>query len=98
MCFSPATINLIRSMMKRCAVDAPLLGGKRSAFRVFVGTPEGKSLLGNPSVGGKVIFIRMISKRVCGCAGVEWIHLAEGMDHWRPVMKLRLTLLPEGSL
>jgi hypothetical protein len=36
-------------MVKRYAVGSPLLGGKRNAFRVLVGTPEGKSLLGNPS-------------------------------------------------
>jgi hypothetical protein len=56
-------------MMKRYAVDVPLLGGKRSAFRVLVGTPEGKSLLRNPMRRWEDNNI-MIPKQVCGC-GVD---------------------------
>jgi hypothetical protein len=39
---------------------------KRSAFTISVGTPEGKSRLGNPK-RRRGDNIRMILKRVCGC-------------------------------
>jgi hypothetical protein len=52
--------------MMRYAVDVPFMDRTRSAYKVFVGKPEGKNLIGSPRRrwGDN---IRMILKRVWGC-------------------------------
>jgi hypothetical protein len=45
---SPSIITMIKSRRRRCAGHAALMAVKRSAYRILVGTPEGKSPLGSP--------------------------------------------------
>jgi hypothetical protein len=56
-------------------------GEKRNAYRLLVGKPEGKRLLGRPR-RRRVDNIRMDLGAV-GCGDVDWIGLAQNRDRWR---------------
>jgi hypothetical protein len=65
-------------------------GGKRNAYRLLVGKPEGKGLLGRPRrrwVGN----IRVDLVEV-GWSDVEWIGLAQDRDRWRALVNSVLNL------
>ena len=65
---------------------------ERGAYRVLLGKPEGKSLLGRPRRRW-VDNIRMDLQEV-ECGYVDWIGLAQDRDRWQTlvsaVMKLRV--------
>jgi hypothetical protein len=46
--FSPSIIRIIKSRRMRWAGNAARIGEKRNVFRLLVGKPEGKRLLGRP--------------------------------------------------
>jgi hypothetical protein len=48
------------------------MGDKTGAYRVLVGTREGKRPFGNPGVDGRVI-IKWIFKKLDGLAWTGWI-------------------------
>jgi hypothetical protein len=68
------------------------MGGERKVYRVFVGKPGGKRILGRPRRRWED-GIRMDIRKI-GCWGVDWIRLAQDRDRWRAVvsavMKLRV--------
>jgi hypothetical protein len=51
-----------------------------NAFKILVGKPEGKKLLGNLGVDGKIILKCL---REIGWKSTDWIHLAQNRDQWR---------------
>jgi hypothetical protein len=53
---------------------------KKNAYRIFVGTPEGKRPLGRPRHGWMDNI--KIDIRELGLDGVDWIDLAEDRDQW----------------
>jgi hypothetical protein len=57
------------------------MGDKTGAYRVLVGTREGKRPLGNPGVDGRVI-INCIFKKLDGEAGMDWMDLTEVRERW----------------
>ena len=69
-----------------------LVWGGEVAYRVLVGKPEGKRLLGRPRRRW-VDNIRMDLQEV-GCGHVDWIGLAQDRDVWwklvNAVMNLRV--------
>ena len=69
-----------------------LVWGRRGAYRVLLGKPEGKRPLGR-SRRRWVDNIRMDLQEV-GCGHVDWIGLAQDGDGWRKfvsaVMNLRV--------
>jgi hypothetical protein len=46
--FSPSIIRIIKSRRMRWAEHVARMGEKRNAYRILVGKPEGKRLLGRP--------------------------------------------------
>jgi hypothetical protein len=68
------------------------MGEGRNVYRVLVGKPEGKGLLGRPKPRWEY-GIKMDLREI-GLGGVEWINLAQDRDCWRAVvnavMKLRV--------
>jgi hypothetical protein len=57
------------------------MGEKRNAYRILVGQPEGKRLLGRPRRRW-VDNIKM-GLREIGWVGMDWIDLAQDRDQWR---------------
>jgi hypothetical protein len=53
-------------------------GGKRNAYRVLVGKPEGSRLLGRP--------------REIEWGGMDWINLAQNRDQWRALVNALMNL------
>jgi hypothetical protein len=63
---------------------------KRNAYRLLVGKPEGKSLLGRPRRRW-VDNSRMDLGKV-GWGGVDWIGLAQDKNRWRALVNSVLNL------
>jgi hypothetical protein len=56
-------------------------GEKRNAYRILVGQPEGKRLLGRPR--RRWVDNIKIDLREIGWDYVDWIDLAQDRDQWR---------------
>jgi hypothetical protein len=66
------------------------MGEKRNAYRLLVGKPKGKRLLGRPRCRW-VDNIRMDLGEV-GWNDVDWIGLAKDRDRWRALVNSVLNL------
>jgi hypothetical protein len=66
------------------------MGEKRNAYRILVGKPEGRILLGRP----KCRWMNNIKMdlREIGWDGVAWIDVAQGRDHWSALVNTILNL------
>jgi hypothetical protein len=69
------------------------MGEKRNAYRVLVGRPEGKKLLGRPR--RRWVDNIKTDLREIGWDGMDWIDLAQNRNQWRALvntgMKLRVS-------
>jgi hypothetical protein len=60
------------------------MGEGRGVYRVLVGKPEGKRLLGRPRRRWEDNIRMDLQKVGCGC--VDWIGLAQDRDRWRALV------------
>jgi hypothetical protein len=85
---SPYIIRIIKSRM-RWAVHVTQME-KRNTYRLLVGKPEGKRLLGRPRC-------RWVDNKMdlgeIGWGGVDWIGLAQDRDKWRALVNAVMNLL-----
>jgi hypothetical protein len=65
-------------------------GGKRNAYRILVGKPEGKRPLGRPSC--RYVDNIKMEVREIGWGGMKWIDLAQDRDQWRALMNTVMNL------
>jgi hypothetical protein len=65
---SPNIIRIIKSRRMRRARNVAQMGGKRNAYRILVGKPEGKRPLGRPRR-------RRVDNIKIGWDGMDWIDL-----------------------
>jgi hypothetical protein len=65
------------------------MGQKRNAYRILVGKPEGKRLLGKPRQMGDNIKMDL---REIGWDGMDWIDLAQDRDQWRALVNTVMNL------
>jgi len=83
---------MIKSRRMRWAGHVARMCERSGVYRVLVGKPEGKRLLGRPRRRWEDN-IKMDLKEV-GCGGMAWIELAHDRDKWLAlvyaVMKLRV--------
>jgi hypothetical protein len=63
---------------------------KRNAYRIFVGKPEGKRLLGRPRRRWEDNI--RIDLRELGWGGMDWIDLAQDRDQWRALVNTVINL------
>jgi len=89
---SPNIVRVIKSRRMRWAGHAARLREGRGVYRVLVGKPEGKSLLGRPRARWEDNI--KIDLQEVGCEGKDWVELAQHRGSWRTlgnaVMNLRV--------
>jgi hypothetical protein len=61
----------------------------RSAYRVLVGKPVGRILLGRQRNRWEDM---KMDRNKAGCDGVDWIHLAKDKDKWQAILKVVMNL------
>jgi hypothetical protein len=77
----PNILQVIKSRRMRLKGHIVRMGERRGDYKVLVGKPEGKGLLGTPRHRWEDN-IKMDLQEV-GCGGmVDWMELAEGTDSW----------------
>jgi hypothetical protein len=65
-------------------------GEKRNAYRVLVGTSEGKRPLGRPRRRWEDDIL--MGLREIGWGGMDWINLAQDRSQWRALVKTVMNL------
>jgi hypothetical protein len=65
-------------------------GEERGVYRILVGKPEGKRLLGRPRRRWEDNIKMNIQEE--GCVGVDWIELAQHSDMWRELVNAVMNL------
>jgi hypothetical protein len=81
---SPSIIRIIKSRRMGWAGHVARMGEKRISYRLLVGKPEGKILLGRPRRRW-VDNMRMDLGEV-GWGDVDWIELAKDRNSWRTLV------------
>jgi hypothetical protein len=76
----PNIVRVIKSRRLRLAGHVARMGEGRGVYRILVGKPEGKRLLGRPRHRWEDN-VRMDLQEV-GCAYEDWIGLAQDTDRW----------------
>jgi hypothetical protein len=66
------------------------MGERKDAYRVLVGKPEGKRLLGRPKLRWEDNI--KIDLQEAGCEGMDWIELAQDRDRWRALVNAVMNL------
>jgi hypothetical protein len=64
--------------------------GKKNAYRILVGKPEGKIPLGR--LRRRWVDNIKMDLRDMGWYGVDWIDMAQDRDHWRALVNMVLQL------
>jgi hypothetical protein len=68
------------------------MGEKRGVYRILVGKPEGKIILGKPRRRWEHNI--KVDLQDVGCGGMDWIEVAQDRDRWwallNAVMSLRV--------
>jgi hypothetical protein len=88
--YSSLNIRVIKSIVMRWSGLVARMGDRRSAYRVLVWRPEGKTSLGRPrrrwEDNIKTGFLE------AGWGGMDWIELAQDRDKWRALVNVVMNL------
>jgi hypothetical protein len=87
---SPNIVRVIKSRRMRWAGHVARMGEGRGAYRVLVGRPEGKRLLGRPRHRWEDN-IKMDLREI-GIDGANWIRLAQDRVQWRAFVNMVMNL------
>ena len=79
-----------KSRRMKWAGHVARMGEEMGVYRVFVGKPERRRLLGRPRRRW-VDNIRMVLQEV-GCGYMDWIGLAQDRDRWRTLVSAVMNL------
>jgi hypothetical protein len=77
-------MRVVKSRRMRWAGYVERIGERRGLYRVLVGKPEGKKLLGRPRhrwVGNITIDLQEVR-----CESMDWVDLAKDRYRWRAVV------------
>ncbi|KAJ4449247.1 hypothetical protein ANN_00644 [Periplaneta americana] len=87
---SPDIIRNIKSGRLRWAEHVARMGESRNSYRVLVGRPEGKRLLGRPRRRWEDNM--EMDLREVGYDDRDWINLAQDRDRWRAYVRATMNL------
>jgi hypothetical protein len=87
---SPNIIRMRKSRRMRLAGHVARMGEKRNAYRILVGKPEGKRLLGKPRL--RWVDNTEMDLREIGWGGMDWIDLAQDMNQLRALVNMVMNL------
>jgi len=87
---SPNIVRVIKSIRMRWAGHVACMGEEMGVYRILLGKPEGRRLLGRPRRRW-VDNIRMDLREV-GCGYMDWIGLAQDRDKWRTLVSAVMNL------
>ena len=82
----PNIVRVIKSSRMRWAGHVARMGKGRGMYRVLMGKPEEKRLLGRPRRRWEDN-IKMDLQEV-GCGVMDWIELAQDRDRWRVLVNV----------
>ena len=89
--FSLNIFRVTQSRSLRRAGHVARMGERRSAYKVLVGKPEGKGLLGR--LRGRWEDNFKIDLQEVGCGGMDWIELAQDRDTWWALVNALMNIL-----
>jgi hypothetical protein len=81
---------MVKSRRMRWAGHVARIGETRNAYRIFVGNPEGKRLLGRPR--RRWVDNIKIDLREIEWDGGDWIDLAQDRDQWKALVNAVMNL------
>jgi hypothetical protein len=87
---SPSIIRIIKSRRMRWAGHVAQMGEKRIVYRLLVGKPEGKRLLGRPRC--RWIDNNETDLLEIGLSVVEWFGLVQDRYRWRALLNAVMNL------
>ena len=87
---SPNIVRVIKSIRMRWAGHVACMGEEMGVYRILLGKPEGRRLLGRPRRRW-VDNIKMDIQEV-GCGYMDWIGLAQDRDRWRTLVSAAMNL------
>jgi hypothetical protein len=88
---SPNIIRMIKLSRMKWAGHVALIWEMRNACKIFVGTPEGKRLLGRPRCRWENNIEMDLREMVLEV--VDWIHLAQDRERWWTLVNTVMNLL-----
>jgi hypothetical protein len=83
-------MRMIKARRMRWAGHVARMGGKRNAYRILVGKPEGKRTLGRQR--RRWVASNKMDCREIRCGGVDWIDMAQDRDQWRALVNMVMNL------
>jgi len=89
---SPNNVRVMKSRRMRRAGHVARMGERRGVYRVLVGKLEGKRPLARPRRRWEDNNNKLDLQEV-GCAGMDWIELAQDRDKWRALENAVMNLL-----
>ena len=84
---SPNIVRVKKSRRMKWAGHVARMGERRGVYRVLVGKPEGKKLLGRPRRRWEDNI-----KMEMGYGSMDWIDMAQDRDRWRAVVNAVMNL------
>jgi hypothetical protein len=87
---SPIIIRIMKARRMRWAGHVAQMEGKRNAYRLLVGKPEGRRPLGRSR--RRWLDNIMMDLVEVGWDDVDWISLAQDRDRWRALVNSVLNL------
>jgi hypothetical protein len=78
---------MIKSRKMSLAGHVARIVGKRNAYKMLVGKPEGKRPLGEPRVNNIKLDLRDV-----GWGGMDWIDLAYDTNQWSALVNTAMNL------
>jgi len=89
---SPNIVRVIKSRRMRWTGHVARMGEEKGMYRVLVGKPEAKTLLGRPRLRWVDNIRTDLQEVICGYTRMDRIGLAQDRDRWRTLVSTVMNL------